>query len=243
MLLWGGGKESILALSELLNSGYTVSKLCMFTDIAKNKSKRQNIAMSLIRRQAELLGIELIEVPLMDFTTMGLYFESLAEWQTKIRTVYTQFKEDGGEYVSFGYIDTMFELENQNVVSCGLTPLYPLLKMDYNIIIEKLNSLNTKAWVIRSESYNDTGEEYCGKQWDSDFINYLNSNSKNVLGEDGSYNTFVYDCAMFNVPIDFNVKPTIKINVEDYLNDKSTLDVNSDSLLQQGLNRFYSEIN
>lgn len=242
MLLWGGGKESIIAFNKLKADGYNVTDLCMYTDVSKNKSKRQNISMSLVRKQAELLNVNLIEIPLMEFTSMSQYFESLAEWQTKIRTVYTEFANNGGTHIAFGYVDNIFELENQNVKACNLEYVYPLSKMKYDDIFNQINELNIKAWVIKSESYNPEDYHYCGVDLNDLFLTKLRQKNKNEIGEDGSYNTFVYDCDLFSSPIEFNVNSTIKVNVDDYLNDTSTLDVNSDSLLQQGLIRYYSEI-
>jgi diphthamide synthase (EF-2-diphthine--ammonia ligase) len=253
MLLWGGGKESALSYKKLKDENYNVTKLVVLTDEGRGvynekllgvRTQRNYIPIEIIQEQANLLGVELIQIKINDIDKLSQYYESLNEWSKKCRDVYVKFKSEGGTHVAFGYFDSMC-LESKNVGLAGLEPIYPLLQMTENEVIGELLKDNYACKIVRT-SPSVTGipayEELCGKDWNINTIEKCKELGISPIGEDGSFGTICYDGPIFDNPIPIKINNILSFNVDDMLSTAKLSDMNAFNILQIGSKRTFANI-
>src|SRR3981189_3042358 len=91
---WRGGKDSGLALHLAIEQGFTVTTLIAMFEEAADRSRSHALPESLIRAQAESLGVKLL-TPRADWAQYeAVFVESL-----------TQARRRGIEHAIFGDID------------------------------------------------------------------------------------------------------------------------------------------
>ena len=99
---WSGGKDSALALTQVLQEGrYDVVSLLTTVHRSTRQSSMHHIPQSLLKRQAESIGIPLFEVELPPEGSMISYREAMD-------TAARHFLEQGITHFLFGDICTRY---------------------------------------------------------------------------------------------------------------------------------------
>lgn len=250
LLLWAGGKESALAYKKLVEQGFDVVKLCVITDQGNGvyngtmrgvRTQRNFIPIEIIQAQADALGLELIQIASTDITSLREYYDSLAEWATLSQQAYATFKLEGGTHVAFGYHDSMC-LESKNAGIAGLEPIYPLMGITQDEIVDEFINSGFKARVIRTNP-NVYGipprHDLCGKEWDAETRQIFKDHGVSVIGEDGSFGTICYEGPIFNTPLNIKFGEVIHFNVDEMFSTTKLADMNAFNVLQVGATRSY----
>ena len=187
---WSGGKDCCLAAYRAVNSGMDVRYLANTVTADGRRSCSHGVSAAVIRRQAEALGITIMQQP-----TEG---DNYRDQFVKMLEV---FKADGVEGGIFGDID--FNAHREWVESVcsevGMTAHLPLWREDQGTLLEEFIDAGFVSVIVAVKA-ELLGEEFLGRIIDRDFIADLAAPDKGITpcGEAGEYHSLVVDGPLFN---------------------------------------------
>lgn len=187
---WSGGKDSCLALYQLLKENYEV--VCLLSMVSEEHARNHahGIQLEILRLQAEALGLPLILV------------DSAGEYELSLKKSLIELKEQFGvESIAFGslYMKEDREWNEQVAVQAGLEPLFPVwIQQDQSSeLLHTFISSGFQSVVCRASSqYLD--ETWPGRELDWHFYEDIHQTECCIMGEMGEYHTFVLDGPIFN---------------------------------------------
>lgn len=192
---WSGGKDSALALNRILAAG-DLDVTCLLTSV---NSQWQRISMHGVRRdllhkQAEMIGIELVEILVPEMPSMEVYEEELNK-------AVDQLTKRGITHSIFGdiFLEDLREYRETQLKKKGLTGVFPLWKLATPELMSELLALDFKASVACIDAAK-LDKSFCGRTLDDTFVRDL-PDDVDVCGENGEYHTFVYNAPFFTNPI------------------------------------------
>ena len=157
---WSGGKDCCLAAWRAVNSGLDVRYLANTVTADGNRSCSHGISAAVIRRQAEALGIAI-----MQQTTEGDNYRDRFVEMLKV------FKKDGVEAGIFGDID--FNAHREWVESVcnevGMKACLPLWLEDQTVLMHEFIDAGFKSVIVAVKA-ELLGPEFLGRIIDRDFI-------------------------------------------------------------------------
>ncbi len=194
---WSGGKDSALALHKIILAGEPHVS-CLLTTVNEHfdRVSMHGVRTELLERQAELIGIPLVQVKLPEMPDMLTYEKLMMEHLVKLT-------RDGIRTAVFGdiFLDDLRKYREDALSRIGMTCLFPIWKIPTKRLIEEFIELGFKAiTVCVDEKYLD--KSFAGKTIDRSFIDSLPPNV-DPCGENGEYHSFVYDGPIFKEPIRF----------------------------------------
>jgi uncharacterized protein (TIGR00290 family) len=196
---WSGGKDSALALYHVLKDrDYRIESLITTINQDKDRISMHGVRRTLLKKQAESLGIPLHEVLLCEMPSME-------EYGNKMRTMFNKFKEQNISHSIFGdiFLEDLRAYRDKNLAEIGMQAHYPLWNIDTYKLFNEFITLGFRA-IIVCVNIKYLDESYLGRELDHGFLNELPANV-DPCGEHGEYHTFVFDGPLFNVPIDFTL--------------------------------------
>jgi diphthine-ammonia ligase len=185
---WSGGKDSCLAVYRAIHSGMDVRCLANMVTEDGQRSWSHGIRAAVIKKQAEALGIPIVQQPTAGNTYEAAFIDMLNNFQRE--------RIEGGV---FGDIDFMPHREwNEKVCrQAGIALHLPLWNEDQKKLCEEFIEAGFKAVVItvKTELF---GKETLGRVVDKKFLDFL-AGLKGVTpcGEAGEYHTLVVDGPIF----------------------------------------------
>jgi len=187
VVAWSGGKDSALALYEVLNSGsYEVLEL--LTTVAKDQDRISihDVRRVLLGQQAQALRIPLEEL----FILKGA---SDAEYEDTLLKTLKRHRGNGVSSVVFGdiFLEDVRKYRKQILVKAGMNGVFPLWKKDTKKLARTFINLGFKA-VITSVDSHVLGKDFAGREYDENFLLDLPA-SVDPCGENGEFHTFVYN--------------------------------------------------
>jgi len=195
LFCWSGGKDSALALCELLR-GDTVDVVGLLTTVTADYDRvsMHGVRRSLLERQAVLLGLPLDIVYLSKES-------SNEEYENRMTELLLRYKADRVLTVAFGdiYLRDVREYRERNLATVGLKALFPLWGRSTKELAQFFVRMGFKAVVTCVDSRVLNGE-FVGRTVDSRFFSDLPS-GVDPCGENGEYHSFVFDAPMFQRPI------------------------------------------
>jgi uncharacterized protein (TIGR00290 family) len=197
VVAWSGGKDSTLALYEVLNSGsYEVLEL--LTTVAKDNGRISihDVRRVLLEQQAKALRIPLEEL----FIPKGA---SDAEYADKLLKTLKRHRGNGVSSVVFGdlFIEDIRKYRERILAKAGMNGVFPLWKKDTRKLARTFIKLGFKA-VITSVDSCVLGKDFAGREYDEKFLSDLPVNV-DPCGENGEFHTFVYNGPIFCEKVDF----------------------------------------
>jgi uncharacterized protein (TIGR00290 family) len=196
ILSWSGGKDAMHALHDTLESGeYVITALLSTYDVDSNRVFMHGVGMDLIRRQADALGLRLIEVGLGRGQTNREYEDAMGE-------VLQDEKASGAASVIFGdiFLEDIRQYRTERLAHAGMDAVFPLWKRDTKELAHRFIGLGYKA-IVTCVDGNELDEEYVGCEFDEAFLKRLPP-SVDPCGEYGEFHTFVYDGPGFREKIE-----------------------------------------
>jgi diphthine-ammonia ligase len=185
---WSGGKDSCLAVYRAMQSGLDVRYLANMVTEDGQRSWSHGVRAEVIKKQAEALGILIVQQPTASNTYENAFIEMLKN-----------FQREGIEGGVFGDIDFMPHREwNEKVCrEGGVSPYLPLWGEDQKKLCEEFINAGFKAVVITVKA-ELLGPEILGRVVDKAFLDFL-AGLSNVTpcGEAGEYHTLVVDGPIF----------------------------------------------
>jgi uncharacterized protein (TIGR00290 family) len=199
VLSWSGGKDSSLALYELLRSGrYEV--VCLLTTVSKEYERisHHGVRTALLEQQAAALGIGLHQLHLPSSCTN-------AEYETAMEKVMLEYKERSVLTVAFGdiFLQDLREYRERNLSKVGMRAIFPLWHRDTTETVHTFMELGFKAYLCCVDG-KKLGAGFAGRAIDAGLLRDL-PKGVDPCGENGEFHSYVYDGPIFRLPVGVTV--------------------------------------
>lgn len=197
ILSWSGGKDSTLALYELMKQGYDITLLSTITDKYKRISMH-GVRESLIEEQAESLGCCLEKVYITPESTNEEYEKRMGE-------VWNKYKKIGVTKMAFGdiFLEDLRKYREKNLQKVKIKAIFPLWGRDTKEIAKAFINLKFKS-IITCVDTKVLNGDFSGRFYDKDLLSDLPQNI-DPCGENGEFHSFVFDGPIFRKKINFTV--------------------------------------
>ncbi len=195
LFAWSGGKDSALALHELLqNQHFEISAILTTVTSQYDRISLHGVRLSLLERQAESVGFPLEVVYIPRESSDEEYEEAMAEILQRQRGL-------GVSAVAFGDIqlEGVREYRERHMADIGMECLFPLWGKDTAVLARSFIRTGFKA-VVTCVDTRILDRSFVGRMVDSDFLRALPS-GVDPCGENGEYHSFVLDGPIFHQPI------------------------------------------
>ena len=195
VLSWSGGKDSALALHELLMDR-TVEVRGLLTTVTEgyDRVSMHGVRMSLVSSQAEALGLPLWTVRIPKRATNEEYERAMLDG-------FDAMSRDGVEVIAFGdlFLADVRAYRERLVARSMLRPLFPLWGKSTTALAQRFVQCGFKAVLVCVDP-RQIDVSHCGSEFDRALLSAL-PESTDPCGEHGEFHTFVYDAPMFVAPI------------------------------------------
>jgi uncharacterized protein (TIGR00290 family) len=192
VVAWSGGKDSALALYEVLNAGsYEVLELLTTVTRDYDRISIHGVRRALVEQQANALGFPL-EVT---FISKGA---SDAEYETELLKALKRQRDSGASSVVFGdiFLEDVRKYRERLLPKVDMNGIFPLWKRDTQVLARQFINLGFKA-EITSIDTTVLGKAFAGREYDEKFLSDLPANV-DPCGENGEFHSFVYDGPIFH---------------------------------------------
>jgi len=191
-LSWSGGKDCMLALYRIQKSeNQEVKVLRNMCDAESDVSLSHGIRQNLVVRQAEALGIELIQ-PKTD----------RAGYEQNFKAAILKLKEYG---ISGGAFGDIYLWENRRWIErvcseCGVEVIFPLWDNPVNELAAEIIGEGFKTLTV-SVNAKQLTENFLARIYDEHFVEEFSQIERvDVCAELGEFHTFVFDGPNFRHP-------------------------------------------
>lgn len=192
LLGWSGGKDSALALYELIQAGgFGVAALLTTITEDYGRVSMHGVRSELIERQAASVGLPLEKVFLSKDSSNEEYEERMGHTLQK-------FKEDGVEAVVFGdlFLEDVRRYREDNLARVGMRGVFPLWGRDTKELALRFIELGFQA-VLTCVDTQALDGAFAGRRFDRLLLTDLPA-SADPCGEKGEFHSFVYDGPIFS---------------------------------------------
>ncbi|CAD7808574.1 hypothetical protein CHRY9390_01853 [Chryseobacterium aquaeductus] len=215
---WSSGKDSALALYKILEEDkFEITSLLTSINKEFQRISMHGVHVSLLEKQAESLGLNLIKMEIPKEPTMEEYREIMSKNMNDI-------KSSGVTHSIFGdiFLEDLRQYREDQLQSIGIKAVFPLWKQNTTDLIQEFLDLGFKTIVTCvNETYLD--KSFAGRIIDKDFIKDLPENV-DPCGENGEFHTFTFDGPIFKNKIEFEIGETVKKTYPKPKSDESEND-------------------
>jgi uncharacterized protein (TIGR00290 family) len=197
VVAWSGGKDSALALCEVLKTNrYEVLELLTTVTQDYDRISIHGVRSVLLEQQARSLGFSLEKM----FISKGA---SDAEYESILQKALNRHRINGVFSVVFGdiFLEDVRKYREGILSKVGMKGIFPLWKRDTRQLARTFIDLGFRAVVTCVDS-NFLGKDYVGRTFNEQFLSDLPPNV-DPCGENGEFHSFVYDGPMFSERIFF----------------------------------------
>ena len=200
VLSWSGGKDSAMALYELLRSDrYAVISLLTTVSKQHERISHHGVRTELLEQQAASLGIRLHKLYLPSHVCTN------KEYEATMKKVMLKYKDAGVLTVAFGdvFLQDLREYREENLANLDMKAIFPIWHRDTTELVQTFIKLGFKAYLSCVDS-KKLGEGFAGRAIDTDLIRDL-PHDVDPCGENGEFHSYVYNGPIFNRPIGVTV--------------------------------------
>lgn len=195
LFCWSGGKDSAMALHELLRQG-DVQIVALLTTVTEtfNRISMHGVRRELLAQQAQSLNLPLHEVLIPPQCVNPVY-------ESRMEQALRHFKEQGVQKVAFGdiFLEDLRLYREKNLARIGMTALFPLWKRDTRELIREFQASKFRAIAVCIDP-KAIDPSFAGRELDTSFFRDLPPHA-DPCGENGEFHTFVFDGPIFQSPI------------------------------------------
>lgn len=194
---WSSGKDSALALFEVLKQSDSYSVVSLLTTITEDYDR---VSMHGVRNRLLELQVASLKLPLHKVVIRK--GSTNDDYEAKMEEALQKFKEQGVTAVVFGdiFLEDLRKYREDNMAKVGMDALFPLWKRDTKVLAQSFIDSGFKA-VISCVDTKVLDSSFAGKEFDQQFLSDLPS-SVDPCGENGEFHTFVYAGPIFDKQID-----------------------------------------
>ncbi|HKZ87970.1 MAG TPA: diphthine--ammonia ligase [Candidatus Bathyarchaeia archaeon] len=193
---WSGGKDSALALYEVLKSGMEVLELLTTVTQEYDRISIHGVRTVLLEQQAEALGLSLEKMLLPKGAADK-------DYEKELLTILRSHRNRGVLSVVFGdiFLADVKRYRDELLTKIGMHGIYPLWGKDSRELACNFIDLGFKAVITVTDS-KALGEEFSGREYNKQFLADLPVDV-DPCGENGEFHSFVYDGPIFSKPVHF----------------------------------------
>lgn len=192
---WSGGKDSALALWEIMEAGQpVVGSLLTTVNEAAMRVSMHGVPTSLIENQAAALGLPLRTVLLPEQPDMPVY-------EQKMRSALMELKRENMDTGVFGdiFLEDLRKYRESRLAESGMKGLFPLWKKDTRLLLEYFIDSGFRAVVVCVNA-SVLDKSFCGRWLNREFLNDLPP-GVDPCGENGEFHSFVCEGPVFRKPV------------------------------------------
>ncbi len=200
VLSWSGGKDSALALYELLRSDrYEVVSLLATVAKQYERISHHGVRTELLEQQAAALGVRLHKLYLPSYVCTN------TDYEAAMKKVMLDYKDAGVLTVAFGdiFLQDLREYRERNLAKVDMKAIFPIWRRDTTELVHAFIDLGFKARLCCVDG-KKLGEGFAGRAIDADLIRDL-PEGVDPCGENGEFHSYVYDGPIFNRPVGVTV--------------------------------------
>src|SRR5439155_10213782 len=202
VMSWSGGKDSAIALHELLQTNdYELVSLMTTVSEEYRRISHHGVRETLLEEQARAIGIPLEKVYLPSGESGGCTNEVYEEVMSRVMNSY---KARGVDTVGFGdlFLEELRAWREANLSKVGMRGIFPIWKRDTTKVAHDLIRFGYKAYVSCVEG--KVGSGFVGRLYDEEFLGALPP-GVDPCGENGEFHSFVFDGPIFKRPVSVRV--------------------------------------
>ena len=195
ILSWSGGKDSALALYELIRLGSTeIATLLTTVTQGYDRISMHGVRRELLVKQALALGYPLEEVTIPQHCTNEAYEQLMQQTMEK-------FSQAGITHVVFGdlFLEDVRVYREERLGRVGMQAIFPLWGRNTGEAARQFIQSGFRAIVVCVDTQM-LGAAFAGREYDNGFLRDL-PEQVDPCGENGEFHTFVYDGPVFRKPI------------------------------------------
>ncbi len=195
-LSWSTGKDSAFALLKLLEKGIKPDLLLTTVNDDFKRVSMHGLRMELLERQAEVIGIPLLKIPLRKDISMEDYNQIISNTLNNLR-------EEGFTLGFFGdiFLEDLKNYRKEQMRKAGFKAEFPVWGYDTREMAMEIIDYEIEPVVVTVNSkYFD--QSYVGRNFDRRFLCDL-PHDVDWCGENGEFHTFVYNAPYFEKPVSF----------------------------------------
>lgn len=194
LFTWSGGKDSALALYELLSSGVRVAALLTTVTADYGRVSMHGVRAALLERQAAAVGLPLDVVYIPKGATNSQY-------QAAMHERLCHYQAQGVAVVAFGdiFLEDVRRYREENLKRVGLEALFPLWGRDTWELARRFVALGFRARLTCVDT-RVLPAQLAGRQFDERLLRELPA-GVDPCGENGEFHSFVYGGPLFGRPI------------------------------------------
>lgn len=194
---WSGGKDSVLALYEILKTDkYEVLKLLTTLTKDYDRISMHGVRRELLEQQVRSLGFSLEEMFISKSTSNEDYENGLLKILIRLQATQV-FSMVFGDI----FLEEVKSYREQMLSKIKMDCVFPLWKRDTCELAHTFINNGFKA-VITCVDSNVLGKEFAGRIFDEQFLSDIPS-SIDPCGENGEFHSFVFDGPIFHEKISF----------------------------------------
>lgn len=191
LMAWSGGKDSAMALRELmLSDKYEIVALLTTFTKEYGRISMHGVREELAEEQARAIGIPLEKV----YITVD---STLEDYESAMKEVLEKYRSRGVSLVAFGdiFLEDLRKHREEKLAIIGMCGLFPLWKRNTSQLAQQFIELGFKAITTCVDSKVLDGS-FVGRQIDQAFLSGL-SLSVDPCGENGEFHSFVFKGPIF----------------------------------------------
>jgi uncharacterized protein (TIGR00290 family) len=197
LVSWSGGKDSALALYEILKAqNYRIAALVTTVTEDYDRISIHGVRCALLEQQVAALGFPLEKVLIPKNA-------SNEEYEANMGKLLTEYQQTGVRSVVFGdiFLEDLRKYREQKLAGLGMQGVFPLWKRDTGELARWLCELGFKAITTCVDSQ-ALGRQFVGRLIDEQFLAELPA-AVDPCGENGEFHSFVYAGPIFKKSVVF----------------------------------------
>ncbi len=205
IVAWSGGKDSALALREIRSDArYRVAALLTTVTAQYDRISMHGVRRTLLRRQAESLGLPLEEVLISPGASNEEYEASMTATLAGLRT-----RIAGLDTVVFGdlFLADIRAYRERMLARMGMRGLFPLWLRDTRALAHEFVRVGYRAVLVCVDSAQLAGG-FAGREFDADLLHDFPP-EVDPCGENGEFHTFVYAGPGLSQPVSHERGPVV----------------------------------
>ena len=199
LVSWSGGKDSAIALYEILtNQNYQISALLTTVTEGYNRISMHGVRRILLEQQVASLGFPL-EIVIISKNA------SNEEYETNMGRVLARYKKAGVTSVVFGdiFLEDLRKYREDKLATLGMQCIFPIWKRDTQELAHSLAVLGFQAITTCVDAHT-LGRQFVGRVIDEQFLSELPS-TVDPCGENGEYHSFVSEGPIFKEIVSYTL--------------------------------------
>lgn len=198
---WSGGKDSCLAYYRAFKEGYKIKNLVNFISKKYKRCCFHGIEAGLIKLQAELIGIPLVQKEVTD---------DMEQYEKEFKDAVSSIKNTDAMVFGDIYLDEHKYWVDRVCNDLGIIPVEPLWNEDTSDILKEFIGLGFKAVIVSCQA-DKFNKDFVGRYIDWDLVDELKAKNICPCGENGEFHTLVVDGPIFKRRIEIlESEPVLK---------------------------------